>query len=510
VLPVLAAVAVGGTAATLVATGRYGPALSADSYVYVMGAETLRAGRGYELPGEGPVALWPPMMSALLLALTWLGAEPVAAGRVLNAALLGGTVFLAGVWVRRHARSPALAVAAGLLVAVCPVLGIARWLWSEMLFIFLLVAYAALLTELCARPGYVLSALAGAVVAAACMTRYIGAAAVPVGVALCLLAPGVRLRRRLALAVVHGAVASAPLGAWLARNYVLTGTLTGAREAAKSGSLAAAIQQLGQVLREWTLPFDAASGIPPLVFVAALAAVLLAALVLAAPPLLAPRGSRRLSPMLPPLLIVLLYLAGIVSSIATVSLARITTRFLSPICVPMILVVLCGCKDVADRLRSSRPRWAGRYLRPISALVMLVLLGGVALASVRALSLVRGWAARGAGGYSSPRWADSEVSEYVRAGHASGTVFSNHPDALYFATGAESQGSPSRWGEADPPPDHAFFRALAEGRPVYLVWYEPHWRDYVAPPEQLRTACELTLLKACSDGAVYLCRRSGT
>src|SRR5205085_8939047 len=88
-LTVLAAVAF-----TLVAlaTARHGPALFPDSALYLSSAESLRAGRGYELYDDRPYTIAPPLFPTLLAVAGVLGVAP----RFVNALAFAGTVLVAG------------------------------------------------------------------------------------------------------------------------------------------------------------------------------------------------------------------------------------------------------------------------------------------------------------------------------------------------------------------------------------------------------------------------------
>jgi hypothetical protein len=106
-------------------------------------------------------------------------------------------------------------------------LRITAWATAEALFVALsLLLLLALLAYCRERSGTRLAALV-AVSASLCLTRYFAVFWVlPVVFLNVLVAPGA-LRRRVAHAVTFGLAASAPVAAWLAKEYARTGFLTG-------------------------------------------------------------------------------------------------------------------------------------------------------------------------------------------------------------------------------------------------------------------------------------------
>jgi len=510
-LAVLLAIAALGVVAVLVATSRYGPAMSTDSMIYIGGAQQLLAGKGYADAGGLANPTWPPMMSFVLVPIVWTGVDAVQAARVLNALVFAATIVVAGLWILRQTRSRALAVLVGALVAVSPLLAMARWLWSEPLFILLIVLYLWALTALCDRPSWRLLVVAAALAGAACLTRYIGFTLIPVGVCMLLLCPQLSLRKKIARCLAFGLVASLPLVAWLARNRALTGTLTGRRDPAKPGALSRAMIQIGGVLREWFAPFQAAARIPVITFV-----IVAAGLVLAIAPLvvLRPRPlrqQRRLSPMTAPLLFVAFYMAGLIASVANVFLYSITTRFLSPLYAPWVLLAAFAFADIAGRLRRAWPRASRRLLPAVAAILGGLLVAMLAVASVRVVQLVRHWAANGAGGYNEARWRESEIVAHLGRCPLDGVVFSNHPDVLGLLLGQkDATSSPVRRTlEARAAALKPFTDAIAADAPAYLVWFDPNWRDYLATPEELKPLCSLTPIGKFADGAIYRIGRAG-
>lgn len=196
-----------GLAAVLAATAK-GLYVSPDAVFYVGTARNWLDGRGFTPPaGLPPVQHFPPLFTALLAA---TGA-PLGGARVLNALAFAGIVALVGLVVRARTASLAAGLVASVLAAAAAdLLGSSASALSEPLFVLLALAGLAVLAAHLERPRPGLVVGAAALVAAACLTRYIGVAVVVAGA-------GVLVwRRRWVDAAVFGALGLLPLAGWLA------------------------------------------------------------------------------------------------------------------------------------------------------------------------------------------------------------------------------------------------------------------------------------------------------
>ena len=246
-----------GTAHILVRTATYGAAVSTDSTIFLSTALNFLAGEGWrDFTGWSPV-LWPPLFPMLLVALGWVGIEPLAAGRWINAMAFGLTILVAGCWLRSHLRSRGLVLASTVAIAASlPLSEFASYLLTDSLFVlFTLLALMQLASFL--NRGARTSLWWAAVCAAlAALTRYPGVVLIGVGVLLLLGRRTRPLAARLKDAVVFGAVSSLPLAGVLTHNWAVSGTLTGPRSGAGQ-SLSDGLSQVAGVFRAWVMPWDA-------------------------------------------------------------------------------------------------------------------------------------------------------------------------------------------------------------------------------------------------------------
>jgi len=163
-----------GVAIVLASTSVYGPGLSPDSIGYIVAANSLLSGDGYQGIG-GSYVSWPPLFPTLLAGLGQLGIEPLDGARFINAAVFGLIIFFTGHLLLSHLRSRAIAIlgTASLLVSIV-LIRVSVMAWSEPLFVLLSILFVIYLSKFLTerRIGFLL--LIGIFAALACLQRYIG------------------------------------------------------------------------------------------------------------------------------------------------------------------------------------------------------------------------------------------------------------------------------------------------------------------------------------------------
>src|SRR5262249_34656660 len=123
-------------------------------------------------------------------------------------------------------------VVLGLTVVVAlapPLLFVSRYVWSEPLFIALVVGFLAAIGRALEERSWRWLCLAAGCAALASLTRSGGVAGILPGAACVLAGRSGDRRRTVGRAAVFAIVAGLPLLLWLARNRIVTGRLTGPR-----------------------------------------------------------------------------------------------------------------------------------------------------------------------------------------------------------------------------------------------------------------------------------------
>ena len=460
-----------GIAHILVRTATYGPVVETDSVHFLSTAMRFLAGEGLQDFMGAPLVTWPPLFPLLLAAGGWVGSEPFAASRWINATAFGLTILAAGCWLRANLRSQWLTLAATATLAAS--LPLSRWAsycktdFLPVLFTLLaLIQLAAFLHRKTAWPPLWWAAICTALTA---LTRYPGVVLIGVGVLVLLVRRTPPLAIRLKDAVVFGVISSMPLAGVLTRNWAVSGTLTG--RIAKSGqSLSAGLRQIVEVFRGWVVPPNAPDGVAYLLGLAIAAVVLASATAILRTfrmhrddPEAAP-AQVRLGPALPFAVFALTYLGFMVAVVPFTVSQGIDSRYLLPVYVPLLLVAALLLdrflsSEAADRMTVAK--WG------LASLVLLGLLAHVSFSAHRNLRLTRqAWRA----GFeiwtlkplNSAYWESSETLKYIRTHLSDGTIYTNFPEPAWF------------WDRMAPPGKYEF---LPRGRIHKVMPHLMRWPD---------------------------------
>ena len=499
-----------GAAHILVRTSTYGAALGNDAFNYMSAAESLVVGEGLLSPGGGQIAIFAPFFPMAMAFLSLFGIEPVDGGRFLNATTFGLLILATGLYLSRRLESQpiALGVAVAVMVSI-PLAHSASTLLSEPLFIlFTLLALMSLESFLHRRSGAPALALAAGFTALAAITRYMGAALIISGVLMLLARRNAPIRERLKDALAFGAISSLPLAAALARNQLVTGTLTGDRSWATGQSLFDSLGQIVEVFHQWADPLS------PIHWQLQHSPWLIAGLLLLLTALLlvTPRPGQASSVFW---IFSLLYLA-IIAVVAPFTAGQgIDSRYLAPVYVPLLLVAGFWLDGLL------RSKATGRLSALRRTLVALALIGGAWHIGVSAQQNLRLTAEALESGYigksfNTAYWEDSELVAYVRANPVSGQYryYSNDPNVLRWNAGVPGtlvswvsvpwRGLPNthdcqRWFE------RAILKSQQYGEPEeYVVWVGQGERSQViCSLLQMESPLPLEPVAELADGAIF-------
>ena len=419
-----------GTAHILVRTATYGLAATRDSSIVLSTAMNVLAGEGWRDFSGFSIIGWPPLFPLLLMAGGWVGIEPVAMGRWVNATAFGLTILVTGCWLRSNIRARWLALAATATIAASlPLSELASRFLTESLFVLLtllaLIQWASFLERRTAAPLWwaaVFTALAG-------LTRWPGVALIGTGVLMLL------LLARPKQTLVFGTVSSLPMLAVMVRNWAVSGDLTratGERDVISRQSLSDGLRQVVEVFREWVVPPNAPDGLAYLLWlVVGLVGLAGVAVVLQGHRPNSVAAHVRLGPALPFGLFALIYLVFIVAVAPFTVAQAIDTRYLLPVHVPVLLMAVF----LLDRflsIETAGRRTAVRY--GLASLVLLAALAHGGFSAHRHLTITaKAWRA----GFKSwtfngSYWESSETLNYIRTHIREGRVYSNNPYLTWF------------------------------------------------------------------------------
>ena len=258
----LVAVSIVGAALVLARSVTYGVEMFWDSVVYISTARSLLSGHGFVAFNGGIHQYWPPLYSILLAGAGAVGFDPRDVAAPLNAAIFGLNVFIVGRWLRSRLQSRFLLAWGCLAVALSvPLTNIASWALSETTFILFATLSLFAIDRFLSDGKSSSLVRAAAFTAAACLTRYVGVVLMATFVVLAVMRRGATLPKKTKQAAIYAAIAAAPVGLWLLRNFLSVGDVAGGRRL-RPTPLPEVLETVVSVLAGWGIPYLPANSLP--------------------------------------------------------------------------------------------------------------------------------------------------------------------------------------------------------------------------------------------------------
>lgn len=465
-LPALCAAV--GAALVLARELKFGVALHSDSVFYISVARSLLAGEGFMQVVWGPMGVWPPLYPLLLAAASLFIFDPHAVAGPLNAVIFGLIVLLVGHWLRQRLQSRWLALWACLATMLWfPLVREASWAMTEPLFILwatlLLVHLDKFLRE--GRDASLLWAAAFA--ALTCLTRYIGVALVAAAALLLISQPGAAPLQKARRIALHSFIALAPVGLWMARNYLLFGHITG-KQAGVTYSISPTdfLDYVLRVLASWLHPEWISREMPP----AAEATLLAFCLALtAATALLIIRAPAHWRGFCVCSTFALTYLGTLAATMFGVSWTFLDPRYLTPLCLPILLMFVFAADNLLRRCKAKERTGIMRHSASFALLAPLCLWLGYS-AMLQAGQIRRGLADGPERSLTNSKWTSSQTIQYMQEAPREGPIYSNDLVPLYI------HGDPTKaYHYLGPQEDWLRRLAANAGSGAYIVWFYDWW-----------------------------------
>jgi hypothetical protein len=454
---------------------RWGFGTSPDSIVYIAGARSIAGGDGFAVPSTtgaaSPILQFPPLFSAGLSVFGLFGMDPLEAASVLNATLLAVNVFLSGLLVYHATRSPAAAYIAAAVILTAPtILTTHAMVWSEALFLFLLILTAFAIGRYLQAPGWSHLLWVIAPVLLAPLVRYAGVAV--------LIAAAVTIARRGKFKHAVACATAGSLGflAWLLRNYLQAGDLT-TRRLVFHPPIWEQLALGSQTVLEW--------------FGGLLLAVTFVGLIL-----LTLLRREQYNPVqgganfLRDFAIV--YAAVLLFSLHFVDAQTpLDRRILAPLYLPLFLYAVVWI--ASNVVRPMSFAWVGY------AMIVILLNSWTSISWLHVLS-TQGF------GFSSAMWRFSPTMNYLKK-HKATPMYTNAPDPVFLLVGTPAAMLPRH---ADPGtraanPNYAAEMAGLEKNGGIIVYFRAvTWRWYLPVEDRLLKELPLFRVAELGDGAVYV------
>ncbi len=208
---------------------RFGLGTTGDSVHYLMGAQNLLNGNGYSRWSGGgeirPITMFPPAYSTALAGIGWMNLPIFDTARILNILLFGVNIFLVGFLVYSYTRSiwPSV-IGAGFFLTANDIVMCHSWVLTEALFISLMLLTIYSLVRYMDTNKPLGLVLAGVLIAAATLTRYVGLSLLTAGLAVIVFLSNRKWEKRLLDCILLSGISLAPVYLWLRRNVAIAGT----------------------------------------------------------------------------------------------------------------------------------------------------------------------------------------------------------------------------------------------------------------------------------------------
>ena len=516
-----------GAAIALARQATYGALLNLDSLNYLSTARNLLEGQIFIDHTGGAYGIWPPLYP-LALAVASLGiADPLTTAGPLNVAIFALTIFLVGRYLRRRLSSGYMVAWACFALALSvPIIDSTASALTEPLFILLATLALTRADDYLTEGKRSALLWAVALGALAMQTRYIGIA-VPAAICLALLLQaGASLPRRFGRVAFVSLAAVLPPAAWMARNYLLTGSFTQHQPPVDYSLLEIASDALGAlwiwarydnadwVRVEWLSFLPAAS--------AALLIAMLAAIAIGCVLARALGSSRTAEARRTQLLF-----GGFALAYAAIFFALLATgrpyhgvffRYLTPLYLPLVVVVAVAADGLLAFLREGglrdgaiARRWrAARRLAGAGLLAALTLwLVGQTVPNARAIV----WANSDEFqyGYTTRPWTNSPTLRRIDEYPMDGIVYSNRPSVAYFRNDGEALHIPLNLYRYEGGYVARLADWLVEAQDgAWLVWFKRRADGIYLPDAylpQMRVMTRLRPVAEFADGAIFRVNR---
>ncbi|HVM86669.1 MAG TPA: hypothetical protein VMT76_00680 [Puia sp.] len=234
-------------------TSHSGIGISPDSVVYLSTARNIHAHHGFVDFDNRPLVIFPllyPIFLSFVMLITSL--DPMSFAPLLNGCLFAIFIYMAGRMMERfvnHSRWYQQIALFTLTLSPC-LLEIYSMLWSETLFLILLLSFIIFLNKYLNFPAVKNLLFVAMVTGLACVLRYAGITLIATGIGMIVLSFNMPLRKKIPHAFLFAVISSSFLVLNLVLNHIHSSTLTGNREKSIT-SLFDNIYYFGYVMCDW-------------------------------------------------------------------------------------------------------------------------------------------------------------------------------------------------------------------------------------------------------------------
>lgn len=464
-----------------------GIGISPDSVGYTEAAINLKE-KGALVDFNGLALVDFPAGYPLFLSIPYFltGLSPILVAPFINAFLYAGVILMSSYIMQQFqgvTRWYRMAIL--LLLACSPCLWeVYGMIWSETLFLFLVLLYMLAWKNYSNRKNLLSLFLFAIVAAYAFVTRFAGITLIVSGIALIFFDGSLTIQKKIKQLVMFFAIGISLVVINLLRNHYASGTLSGVREKA--------LRTVGDNLLDIGLVFG---GWFPFIGEHALAgAIVFCILVFFAATQIIYRIIQQQFYLRNETAVygfVLVYSIFIVAIASISRFEELSSRLLSPMYIPMIWV---------------GTSWIPGYIQKRTKSIRLVLLVGFAVLLIAFFKNQykqnagnwEGIAFAGIPGYSEKQWKESPMIKYINANKDSlnGAIYSDAYDGLYYLTTVKSLPLPHKEIETEK-------KKFLNNASLIVVWFNDGVNTDLIDLDYINQHKTLKVTKTFEDGAIY-------
>jgi hypothetical protein len=493
-------VAAAGALLIFFATARYGVGLSPDSVGYIRTARTMLNQFKMFIKDGSQAVMMPPLYPALLALFGGIfRADPLALAHIVNALLYGMIIYLSGLLAYRYMpasrfRAPAMTL---FFFASAPLFKVSVMAWSEPLFILFLVSSLLCANSYQHKKDISSLFFLAVFVAMSSITRYIGIVLIIWGAFVIFLYAPKTFRKRLSSLVIYISISITPLGLWVMRNFLNSGTAFGPRTASQY-TFWQNVSFTFNTLMKWFIPRRITEQ-------TLLLAILFLAIGVVLGFSITGRQKRKNSSQQGRGIVAAIsaaYIGILIITSTTTAYDRISDRLLAPMYIPISLAIfVLVCKIV----ESYRERYSKKIVNTAAAICLAAwLIYPVSQVTKEAISV-----AQNGRGYGGKMWSESQTVKYLvqnREIENKVILFSNGPDITYILANCITNYIPRKTRFFSPAVKNDIARLWTnwpEGSDARIVWFDRINRSYLMTIDELRVVADIELNIRFDDGAIY-------
>ena len=482
-----------GFSLVLLLTYHGGVGISPDSIMYTGTARNIVAGKGLLNFDNTPLIIFPAGYPTFLSCIMWFtGKDIIAIAPITNAVLFAVTIYLSGIIIEGFVIIAKVYKWFILLaIAISPsLLDIFSMLWSETLFIVLLLLFILSLKKYLANKTFTNILLVSSITALACITRYIGVSIAATGGIFLLLQKDIAVIKKIKHIVVFCVVGSLLVAINLIRNNNLSGTLTGVRQKGVT-PLSENIQHFGEVLCNW-LPLPKEHTVL-LIIIALIFFVCIAISFIYR--WLSYKNFTSFENITACFFTVYVFL--IVGSATISRYETLNNRFFAPAFICWLLSSSCFIPSIFKTVVS---KWK------MYAAYSIIIIAGIAFqlnSYLQTKDLYIEYHDEGIGGYSEDLWQTSATMQFIKNNkqlfQTSVPTYSNACEPVYYFTGLIVHSLPEQM-HIKPVTD--FYKEKQQ----YLIWLKDSGNPDLLNINEIRHHKDVSIIKELNDGVIYLCK----